>query len=392
MRPASTSWADEAPVPPWRPLEHDTQCQFLVIGAGFAGLAVARELERRGADVLTVDADAPGAGASTRNAGFVLLTHPWDYPEVRRRIGPDGTRALLSLARRTHQIIEQDHGAAVGHRRCGSLMLEDEDGPFGPGTLDEAVEMLSDDGVTTEWTTAPAGTRGFSRALLIPDDGEVHPGALVASLAARLNRVALATVTSLDAHARVAFAGALTIRFEHVIVCTNAWTERLLPGARGLITPQRAQVLVTAPVRHALERPCYSTGGYDYFRQRSDGALVLGGRRHLHRASEATDDPRPTDGVQTDLERFIEASLPFAAGAAVQRRWAGLMGFTPDDLPLVGPLPSAPENASVLAGWNGHGVGLALGCAERLAGALGGGPRTPEMLDPARFPTMLDAR
>ena len=51
--------------------------------------------------------------------------------------------------------------------------------------------------------------------------------------------------------------------------------------------------------------------------------------------------------------------------------WAGTMAFTPDGLPRVGPLPSAP-GISVITGMNGHGMGWAPALAETLRSWDGG--------------------
>jgi glycine/D-amino acid oxidase-like deaminating enzyme len=394
MRHAPSAWADEASLPSWPELDGDTACEILVVGAGLAGLGVARELSLRGADVLVVDADAPGAGASTRNAGFVLVTHPWVYPEQRARLGPAGARALVALARRTHEILERELDQDVGHRRCGSLALADASVPDEIAALERIADVLADDGIPIERVEAPRACAGFGPALLIPEDGEVHPGRLVAAIARSVPRAAIARIEEIDPANRVARAGALNIRFQRAIVATNAWTRALLPELERVIVPHRAQVLLTAPLDAVhLDRPCYATYGFDYFRQRADRSVIVGGRRHLHLDAECTDLAVTTAALQDDLERFVRRHLPFAADAPIARRWAGIMGLTPDQAPLVGPLPRAPETLFVLGGWNGHGLGLALGCAERLARSLAGeAAALPSVLDPGRFPTMLAAQ
>ncbi|MDQ3031861.1 MAG: FAD-binding oxidoreductase, partial [Myxococcota bacterium] len=200
VRSAPTLWAEEAPIEtPWPALGGtDTECQFLVVGAGLAGLAIAGELARRGADVLVVDEAAPGAGASTRNAGFVLVAHAWEYPAMRERIGVEQTRAMIAIARRTHDRIERDFGASVRHRRCGTLMLPMRDGGGEDVLLERAAELLREDGVACEWVAPPSALEGFDRALSIPEDGEVHPGALVAALAREVTRGRIARIDAID--------------------------------------------------------------------------------------------------------------------------------------------------------------------------------------------------
>ena len=45
---------------------------FVVIGAGYAGLSAALTVARQGKSVIVVDGGMPGFGASTRNGEFVV--------------------------------------------------------------------------------------------------------------------------------------------------------------------------------------------------------------------------------------------------------------------------------------------------------------------------------
>ena len=56
------------------PLAGDVTADWVVVGAGFAGLAAARRLaeNRPGEHVALVEAEAVGEGASGRNSGFAI--------------------------------------------------------------------------------------------------------------------------------------------------------------------------------------------------------------------------------------------------------------------------------------------------------------------------------
>lgn len=388
------AWAREAPPPSWAPLERAAHCEVLVIGGGLSGLALTAALQARGVDTLLVEAQSAGAGASARNAGFVLITHPWDYASIRSRVGAARARAVLALARRTHARIERDFGEAVQHRRSGSLCLTRAGDDADRRALEEGAELLALDGVPTRRVRVPEGLHGYDLALEIPEDGEIHPGRLVARLAAGVTRVARERIEALDLPAQTAStASGREIRFQRVVVATNAWASELLGALTPLVTPHRAQVLLTEPLPPTLSQPCYAGFGLEYFRQRSDGSVLLGGRRGLFRESEATAEASPSAEVQDALDAYLASHLPFARGARVVSRWAGIMGFSDDDLPLVGALPGHPH-AHLLCGFTGHGLGLALACAEELATLLteGEAPELPDALDPSRFSATLRAR
>ena len=389
-----TRWLEEASLPRWSPVARRERCEVLVIGAGLAGLATARELRARGRDVLVVDRAGPAEGASGRNAGFVLLTHAFSFPALARTLGPEATHALLGLSRANRRAIAERFAQPAQLRLGGALMLAMEGDAAELETLRESAALLAAEGERTRFVDVPAGLSGYAAALELGGDGELHPGRLSAALAAGL-RGGIANIERIDAGARVAHCAPITpsgdsatIAFERCVIATNAWARELVPTAE--ITPARAQVVLTAPLAPVLGQPCYAGWGYDYFRQRSDGRVLLGGRRHLFVDAEATDVAEPSDEVQRALEAYLRTHLAFARDAPIERRWAGIMGFSSDGLPLVGPLPSAPEALSIIAGFTGHGLGLALACAALLADALCGTSamaehaRAAQLLSPAR--------
>ena len=81
------------------------------------------------------------------------------------------------------------------------------------------------------------------------------------------------------------------------------------------------------------------------------------------------DDRRPDPGRARGARReLLGGRVP-----PITHRWAGLMGFTADFLPLVGELPGRP-GVWVSAGYSGHGNVLGFACGEAVAAALLGKP------------------
>ena len=66
-----SGWHRTQPRANFTPLEHDTEADVVVIGAGVAGASLTLHLAERGISVLTLEAKQPGNGASGRNAGHV---------------------------------------------------------------------------------------------------------------------------------------------------------------------------------------------------------------------------------------------------------------------------------------------------------------------------------
>lgn len=367
----------EAQLPRW-PEAQSEPCDVLVVGGGLSGLSVARALTAAGRAVRVLDRTAPGGGASGRNAGYVLATHVTSYPTMRRHLGADLSRRMLRLAQQNHALIRERFGRLAELRDVGSLMLGVAGDAEEAAVLEDARALLIEDGVPAERVAVPAGLSGFDVALAIPEDGDIHPGRLILALTADLEG-RRGTVSSIDrARHEVTLENGARLTYRTLVIATNAWTTDLLPEVS--VSPQRAQMLCTAPVAPFLTRPCYAGFGYEYFRQRPDGRVLLGGRRALFLESEATAQPDPSAPVQAALDAYLREHLPAAAAAPVEMRWAGTMGFSADELPLIG---AVSADVHVIGGFTGHGLGTALAGAELLARAITGaaGPDDRALLD-----------
>lgn len=88
--------------------------QALVIGAGVIGLAVARELARRGLSTVIVEAaSAFGTGTSSRNSEVIHAGLYYPKDSLKARLCVAGSSLLYEFC--------EAHG--VAHRRCGKLVV-----------------------------------------------------------------------------------------------------------------------------------------------------------------------------------------------------------------------------------------------------------------------------
>src|SRR4249920_3956773 len=84
---------------PDRPrLNLDLDVDVCVIGAGLAGLTVAREVAQRGWSVAVLEAGQVAWAASGRNLGFVLPGFSEHIDDIVKRIGLDHAKQLWALS------------------------------------------------------------------------------------------------------------------------------------------------------------------------------------------------------------------------------------------------------------------------------------------------------
>lgn len=340
---------------------------ILVIGGGITGVSLLYWL--RGQDVVLVERDRLAAGASGRNAGFISQ-HPSNWVEAIRRYGKDRTAAVTAFSIESHDLMEEAiAGRSPHHRRRGHLVL--------PADAEEALEL--------EESAALMREGGFDatwdgRRLRLPRDGDHNPVETVLGLASYSPHGAIregVEVTDLEASAsgvRVA-AGGRECLADAVVLATNAYTPLLAPQVP--ISPVRAQMAGTAPEPHVVAEAATSRNrGYQYWNQLWDGRVVAGGYRDRAFEEEVGYDATPTPRLQAHLDAHLRE---LGVVAPVTHRWAGIMGFTEDGLPIVGPVAGRP-NLYVCGGYNGSGMSFAFHSARRLAEHLTGrqgGPLVP---------------
>lgn len=362
------------------PLTDDTRCDVAIVGAGLCGTAAALSLAKQGVDVLMLEADQVAGRATGRNAGFILQGTAERYNRAVTLMGAERARAVHHWTLVNHDRIAAtiaEEGIDCGYRRSGSLQLA--------GSAQEehelraSAELLVRDGFEAEVLSARQLGRvytdaGFQMGVLLPRDGELHPARFVKGVAQAAMRhgARLAEntpVTELDAsdagQVRLTVGSGAEVRCSLALVCTNARIGTLLPWYADKIDPVRGQMLATAPAPRLFDRPIYADHGYDYWRQDDEGRVVLGGWRNLDPDAEVGLDDCLHDGIQQKMSAFLDR-FKALRGIEVTHRWAGIMGFARDGLPLLGPAPGT-GGALAAAGFTGHGFGFAFLAGEALA-------------------------
>lgn len=393
-------WHATAPPPvPTDPLP--AEADVVVIGGGLLGCWTAYWLARAGVAVTLIERTAIGWGATGRNGGFVRAGTAAGYVETIRQIGHEAARDIWKLSEEGQALVGQivaEEGIACDYRTPGTLNLALDDTTL--EKMRHSLGIMQADGLPGELLDrqgvqaligTPLGPE-IVGALFFADGGLLHSARYLTGLAdaARRHgaRLCQAEVSGLTPHGwgtRIeTSAGAIQAR--RIIIAVNAWSDELVPALAGLVVPVRGQILAYAPLptvfTTGIGASVAPTG--EYWQQTPDGSIVIGGcRADAPHGDAGIRESVPTPEVIASIEAVLPRLFPQLEGLRVAQRWAGLMAFTADYLPIAAAAPGLPD-VWVTGGFCGHGMPYGPRLGQLLAEAAMTGT-TPAQLAPLRL-------
>ncbi len=354
--PANTLWQraidDDQPSERRPALDGDTSADVCIVGGGFTGLWTAYYLLRRspGLDVLVVEAESVGFGASGRNGGWCSALLPQSVDAIAARHGRERAlamrRAMLDTVLEVGAVVQREQidcdyvrgGTVVVARnaaqlaRARSQVAHDEswDGIDGLELLD------------AEQTRERIGVADAVGATYTPHCARIQPAKLVQGLARAVEhhggRIVEGTrATSVGAGAVTTDRG--TVRARHVVRATEAWTSTL-PGSHRDVVPVYSLIIATEPLPQAFWDAAGLAHGETFSEHRhvivygqrtADDRLVFGGRgAPYHYGSSVRPDFDLEPRVFDALHHALGDLFPDAKDAAITHRWGGPLGIARD--------------------------------------------------------------
>ncbi|SLN18545.1 Gamma-glutamylputrescine oxidoreductase [Roseovarius litorisediminis] len=379
---AGCYWPDTVSVPARLAATGRISCDIAVIGAGFTGLSAALNLAEAGSDVVVVDAQSLGWGASGRNGGFCCLGGSAASDSILTKLHGEPARREFRTAEHravdlTASLIKKHNIACDTHSDGETLMAHTQKAM--DGFEDRAKTIERDYGVTPtilqQSDLAGHGMTGpFFGAITNPIGFALNPLKYSLGLAdaaqkagarifsdtpvQRIDQQGGFTLTTPDA----------TIIANRLIVATNGYSSDDLPQwLRARYLPTQSNVIVTRPMSDKeLDTQGWTTHqmSYDdrfllhYFRLMPNKQMLFGMRGGL--ASSAAADARMYRLIRTHFETMFPAwthvETPYS--------WQGLLSISRDLTPYAGPIPEMPGAFTAISY---HGNGVAMGT---YAGAL----------------------
>ena len=372
---------DPSPLPP---LEGAARADVAVVGGGYVGLWTAiriKELDPA-CDVVVLEQDLCGSGASGRNGGFVLS---W-WPKLESLVGLVGEDEALRLCRASDHAIDEIETSGIDCAfRRGGFLWTSASAPQ-DDAWEAAVRACEARGLDVFERLSPAdvarrtGSDRHRGGVLERRAATVQPAALVRGLLARALGLGVrvherSRVRRLDRRSPpVVRTERGAVACSRVVLATNAWAASLR-GLHTRLVVVSSDIVATAPIPERLAALGW-TGGeaisdsalmVHYYRTTDDGRLVFGkggwgialaGRipasfdRHARRAQDVTRD--------------LHWIYPSLAGVPIDAAWSGPIDRPAHGLPLIGRL-GGRDHLLYGVGWSGNGVGPSVVGARILA-------------------------
>jgi len=349
------------------------RADVVVVGGGTLGGWCAWMLRDAGLSVVLVERETLGKGASSRAAGM-----------VRAQGGTPPAVHLGLWSQEFYRTQQARLGIDSGFVATGYFMpcFTAED----VAAAHERIAMQQREGLEVEWVEpddvdrrnpnlAPGRTLGASYA---PEDGWIDPPRNVQAYLAACVRsgVTIAERTAFTGliEADGAVAGVRTTRGDvaaGAVVLTGGPSLAAvgdLAGARIWAGGARHQVVVTeahpdlAPERVPM---VFDVGSGIYWRP-EEGGLLWGMSNPDEAPGEATEFD---DDYYARMRSRMAELVPVTASLGLRRRWAATIDYTPDHLPIIGPLlrPSGAVRGVFVSAAGGHGMMWGPGVARATA-------------------------
>ena len=332
----------------------------VVIGGGAAGCASAYALSTAGARVTIVEREGVGTQASGWSAGginplqgipdslaaFAMASyrlHLELWPELRRLTGRDFRARVISMA-----FVAPDEAAI-------------------PALLGDRDRFEATDGFSAEWldrdallSLEPRVRPDVAGALLTRGNGVVDSHLFTVALAEAAQRAGAtltsATVTGIrheDRRVTGVELGDTVLPCDAVVVAMGPWTGAADAwfGLSVPVEPLKGEILRMAPVGPPLA--CDVIGPNVSLFSREDGQVWIGATQQ-----QRGFDREPSEWAYRTLYDAGVALMPSLTEATLLKQTACLRPWTPDGLPILGPVPGW-DGAYLATGGGTKGILLA---------------------------------
>ncbi len=355
-------------------LAGDTVADVAIIGAGYTGLWTAYYLKQAnpGLDVLVIEKNFAGFGASGRNGGWLTGGFAWSHRRYLQSSSEHAVRSMVEAMNGTVDEVVQvceAEGIEADIHRTEELMVATRPAQVARLRAEVAHRRAwGEDERVFEMSAADLADRisipGALGAMVVTNVARVQPAKLVRGLAAVVERMGVRLVegTAVTAYEK----GLVTtdrgqVRAPVILRCTEGFTAGL-PGRQREWLPLNSAQIATEPLPPDLWKDIGWEGreivgdfanAYCYCQRTREGRITIGARGVPYRFGSSLDtNGAPDDETIRRLTAILHRHFPAARKAKIEHAWCGVLGVPRDWCATVGLDPATG------VGWAGGYVGV----------------------------------
>jgi glycine/D-amino acid oxidase-like deaminating enzyme len=395
-------WDTAAPLPSLINRSLPAQADVVIVGSGYTGLSAARVLALRGVNVVVLEKETFGWGASSRNGGQVLTGLKLGPSALIEKVGLARAKELYALSLASIKYVEdliEEENINCEYTRTGHIEAAWKNAHFKHYRREQEVLARDFDHHVTlldrKEQTRELGTRYYRGLLIDERSGALHPAQYVRGLAicASASGAVLVEKTPATKIMRAGTGFAIvtphgTIKAANVLIATNGYTDDAAREIGQRVFPLGSYIIATELLPDDVavkliphQRVVFDSKHYlYYFRVSADKRMLFGGRADYQ-------PPTPEANRQSAeiLRRGMVRVFPELKDAKVAYAWSGNICLTRDFFPRAG----QHDGLYYALGYGGHGVAMAtyLGgqIANIMCGAQGKNPFKDLQFDPLPF-------
>ena len=358
------------------------KADVVIIGGGYTGLSAARTLAKNNVNVVVLEAETIGWGASSRNGGMTLTGLKVGMATIIKKYGRDLARELFQCSLDSVALVEQivkEENIDCGFSRTGHLLAANKPKHF--DALKDDVDFMAKEFNHNVRLVAPKdlrseiGTEIYHGALVDEVSGGLNPAQYVAGLAAAAEKAG----ATLCARARVSRLGRSGARFlvetergaveaESVLVATSGYTGNVTQKLQRRIIPIGSFIIATEKLSDELahelspkNRMIFDYRHFlNYFRL-WENRMIFGGRAAFFPENENT-VAQSGEILRGEMIKVY----PQLKDTKVEYVWGGTLDFAFDQMTHVG----EEDGVFYSLGYAGHGVAMATYLGATVAEAM----------------------